>query len=198
MMKRKDIDKRFTDLVAEYINKGMTISTKSMSGTQGEEGKVDLTDGKKIYRVLLEAKGGFRECDQFVLSVREYDEEETKNASRGWTIWNNKGEEIYCEKFYAIGDRYDERVIYTTNQYYANHCREIMLSRYANRRSYGSWEDYSIESPAKLNTVMKIVRSRKGYKKVTPDMVSVRRWNGKGLGYVIHVEGKKKIEINNM
>ena len=52
-MKYADINKRFTEIVAEYISKGYTINTASMRGSQGEIAKVDLTNGTEIIRVMV-------------------------------------------------------------------------------------------------------------------------------------------------
>lgn len=52
-MKYIDINQKFTAKVAEYIAKGYTINTATMSGSQGEVAHVDLTDGKQVVRVLL-------------------------------------------------------------------------------------------------------------------------------------------------
>ena len=41
----EDVNKEFTNIVNGYLNKGFTISATTMSGTQGEHAKVDLTDG---------------------------------------------------------------------------------------------------------------------------------------------------------
>ena len=50
-MKYIDINQKFTAKVAEYIAKGYTINTATMSGSQGEVAHVDLTDGKQVVRV---------------------------------------------------------------------------------------------------------------------------------------------------
>ena len=56
-MKYIDINQNFTAKVAEYIAKGYTINTATMSGSQGEVAHVDLTDGKQVVRVLRRAGG---------------------------------------------------------------------------------------------------------------------------------------------
>ena len=61
-MKYIDINQKFTAKVAEYIAKGYTINTATMSGSQGEVAHVDLTDGKQVVRVLLDS---FTEYDSF-------------------------------------------------------------------------------------------------------------------------------------
>ena len=45
-MKYVDINKRFTEIVSEYIAAGYMMNTSSMNGSEGEISKVDLTDGK--------------------------------------------------------------------------------------------------------------------------------------------------------
>ena len=45
-MKYIDINQRFTAKVAEYIAKGYTINTATMSGSQGEVAHVDLARGR--------------------------------------------------------------------------------------------------------------------------------------------------------
>ena len=61
-MKYIDINQKFTAKVAEYIAKGYTINTATMSGSQGEVAHVDLTDGRQVVRVLLDS---FTEYDSF-------------------------------------------------------------------------------------------------------------------------------------
>ena len=53
-MLRTDIDKRFSGIVKNMLNKGYTIYTKTMSGTQGEIAKIDLLSPDScVYRVLM-------------------------------------------------------------------------------------------------------------------------------------------------
>lgn len=59
-MKYVDINKRFTEIVSEYIAEGYTLNTASMNGSEGEISKVDLTDGKEILRVLVRR---FDDCE---------------------------------------------------------------------------------------------------------------------------------------
>ena len=53
-MKMKDINKKFTELVSEYIGKGYTINLSTMGGSQGEVGKVDLIKGDHFIRVYVD------------------------------------------------------------------------------------------------------------------------------------------------
>lgn len=68
-MKYADINKKFTEKVAEYIAKGYTINTKTMDscGGIGVFAGVDLTNGKEIIRVYIKDKHYFdMESDDFI------------------------------------------------------------------------------------------------------------------------------------
>lgn len=106
-MKYIDINQKFTAKVAEYIAKGYTINTATMSGSQGEVAHVDLTDGKQVVRVLLD---GFTEYDSFnslsgleIVVGTPADKVVPYDTARYNTIWNNRLEIIESERFYVIG-----------------------------------------------------------------------------------------------
>ena len=106
-MKYIDINKKFTAKVAEYIAKGYTINTATMSGSQGEVAHVDLTDGKQVVRVLLDS---FTEYDSFnslsgleIVVGTPADKVVPYDTARYNTIWNNRLEVIESERFYEIG-----------------------------------------------------------------------------------------------
>ena len=123
-MRYAGLNALFTKTVAEYMAKGYSFNTATMGGSQGELGKVDLTDGFDLIRILLE--GGTEhgktetgewywlrrvklivgKCtDEGVLSV--LDERDT------WaTVWNDKLEVIREENWYEIETR--GGVLYTT------------------------------------------------------------------------------------
>lgn len=106
-MKYIDINQKFTAKVAEYIAKGYTINTATMSGSQGEVAHVDLTDGKQVVRVLLDS---FTEYDSFnslsgleIVVGTPADKVVPYDTVRYNTIWNNRLEVIESERFYEIG-----------------------------------------------------------------------------------------------
>ena len=106
-MKYIDINQKFTAKVAEYIAKGYTINTATMSGSQGEVAHVDLTDGKQVVRVLLDS---FTEYDSFnslsgleIVVGTPADKVVPYDTARHNTIWNNRLEVIESERFYEIG-----------------------------------------------------------------------------------------------
>lgn len=107
-MKYADINKRFTEIVSEYICKGYTINAASMSGTQGETAKVDLTNGSEIIRVVV---GSFSEYDGHSLhgveiTVGKVTDNVKPNSPDTFrnTIWNQHLEIISTERFYNVGD----------------------------------------------------------------------------------------------
>lgn len=101
-MKYKDINMMFTKKVAEYLAKGWTFNTDTMSSTQGAVASVDLTDGKRIVRINLN-KAGYP-CDGYEIVVGLADEKYTPNIHGTWpTIWNNELEVLERTGFYRAG-----------------------------------------------------------------------------------------------
>lgn len=49
-----DINKKYTATVAEYMAKGYTINTRTMSGSQGDYAHIDLTDGTEVIRIMVD------------------------------------------------------------------------------------------------------------------------------------------------
>ena len=106
-MKFAEINKRYTEIVAEYISKGYTINSGTMGGSQGEIARVDLTDGNSIIRVLVcnevEHNEKYHRLDTCQIIVGRCTENVKINDNDTWsTIWNNRLEVILCEKFYKL------------------------------------------------------------------------------------------------
>lgn len=97
-MNKQNVIERFTEIVNEYLAKGMTFSV-SMSGSQGEEMKVDLTDGTSTYRIRLESSIDFNASgwpNVLEIIVERFDEVATSSM---YTLWSGKGEQLLHEKF---------------------------------------------------------------------------------------------------
>jgi hypothetical protein len=97
-MKKSEIMKIFTAKVAELIARGMWINGETMSGTQGEICKVDLTDGQRLVRVLL-ANDRTDFHDTVVLLVGTARDDSWKKHT---TVWNDSLKETDREVFYKI------------------------------------------------------------------------------------------------
>lgn len=103
-MFKKDIDKKYTEKIMEYLNKGYTIHTNTMNGSQGELAKVDLTNGKEVIRIYMDRTYiGFSDKVIVILVGRNtcklYDSESD-------IIWNSKLEIIEKMEFVKIGENY--------------------------------------------------------------------------------------------
>ena len=111
-MKFEQINRKFTEAVADLIAKGYVINTATMSGSQGEVGKVDLTDGKEIIRVVLDNFGKpvvrlndkFYRLEGLELIVGRVTDQVIPNSQDTWqTAWTRNLEVLSSEVFYEIG-----------------------------------------------------------------------------------------------
>lgn len=104
-MKKSEFYKMATDKAAEYIAQGFWLSD-SMSGHQGEEFKVDLTDGEKVIRILVEKTycSELWGMEKLTLCVRQYD---IKNYRYRRTLWNDDGEVIFSIDMYDLARNYN-------------------------------------------------------------------------------------------
>lgn len=110
-MKFNAINKRYNELVTDYMNRGYYLNAGTMSGSQGEMSKIDLTDGKEIIRILVENYTDYSTdfgaaCVRIV--VGRNTDNATPNTDRYFdTIWNNHLEVLSEEIYYEIGrDRF--------------------------------------------------------------------------------------------
>jgi len=111
-MKFETINREYTEKVTEYLAKGYTINTATMNGSQGEIGKIDLTDGKEIIRILLDSF--CRPCERIgdryynmegiELIVGRVTDDVTPHSASTWgTVWNQNLEVLSSKRFYEIG-----------------------------------------------------------------------------------------------
>ena len=113
-MKFEQINRRFTEKVAEMLSQGYIMNATTMVGSQGEIAKVDLTDGKKIIRVMLSTENDwerigdrFYTFDKVILTVGTNTDKVRIHGSDRFcdTIWNQHLADIVTEEFYQIGRR---------------------------------------------------------------------------------------------
>lgn len=110
-MKYEEINKRFTQKVAEWLVKGYVINTSTMGGSQGEIGKVDLTNGDEIIRVFAQSFREFDEEKEFcyyegveIVVGKVTDEVKPNSEKDYWVVWNSHLEVVSTERFYLIGE----------------------------------------------------------------------------------------------
>lgn len=113
-MKFEEINKKYTEKVAEWMAKGYWINAGTMSGSQGEYAHIDLTNGKELIRVLMEERAewlddGWSRREAVVIVVGRVPAEDRVRIGAtdrlGNTVWNNHLEELEKESYFKIGDR---------------------------------------------------------------------------------------------
>ena len=131
-MKYADINRRFTEITAEWLTKGYSINTASMSGSQGEITKVDLTDGKEIIRILVDRFSDYATNTEGIEIIvgKAMDADVRPNSNDNWaTLWNNRLEVLQQERFFKIGENRVSGTQYGTEAE-AKAAAELRLKRY--------------------------------------------------------------------
>lgn len=178
---RVDMDRTFSEKVNEMINKGYVISTSTMSGSQGEIAKVDLTDGTDTYRVLME-DGNFEEFDDYVetITIRIIKYNGCTNGTR--TLWNSQGETIYRKNYYEIGNhsgKYIEDIV-TIKEILK--IRKGRTWRWERRTDMTSHRNIRV-TPEIIKKLYRMVKTTRGYSGIRKcDIEGIRRC---GVEYII-------------
>lgn len=96
-MLRHEIDSLFTKKVAEYIAAGYVINSNTMSGSQGEIGKIDLHKGNTYIRIMLDTTYSWKDGDKINLIVGHITD---KVCPVGYcTVWNQNLEILEEQSF---------------------------------------------------------------------------------------------------
>ena len=119
-MRYADINRKFTEKVAEYIASGWTFNTGTMNGNQC----VDLTNGKQIARIEIRTKcdkGTYDDYLQITVAVNK-DEHVVPNSSNTWAhLWDSQLEVVEeSERFYKASNRNNNDWFVSKEQAYAN------------------------------------------------------------------------------
>lgn len=190
-MKYVDINKRYTEIVAEYIGKGYAINTATMSGSQGETAKVDLTNGTEIIRVMIDTFSDWMNSLNGVeITVGKVtDEDVHPHSNSDWaTIWNNRLEILSTERFYKIGEDRRHGTFYGSEAE-AKAVVTIRRSRYFLRESARKTENITEKA---MEIAKRIIRREFGVKRICEADIKVSKCNGtytigyKGKAYRLH------------
>jgi len=176
-MKYVDINRRYTEIVAEYMGKGYTINTASMGGSQGETCKVDLTNGTEIVRIMVDTFSDWENCLEGVeIAVGKVTDPDVRpHNSSGWnTIWNNRLEIITAERFYKIGEDRRHGTFYGSMTE-AKAVVTIRRSRYFLRESTRRTENITDKA---MEIAKRIIRREFGIKRICEADVTVSKYNG--------------------
>ena len=185
-MKYAEINKRYTEIVAEYMAKGYTVNTTTMGGSQGEIAHLDLTDGHEIIRILIERihEWTATSLDGVEIIVGRATAAVKPNHSEDReTIWNNRLEIISQERFYEVGADRRHGQFYGTQEE-ATKANEVRFRRWEARHSHE--KAWSPTEPM-MEVAKRIVRSRLGLKRICQG--DIRICKGKN-GYAVYYRNK--------
>lgn len=161
-MKFENINKKFTEIVTEYIGKGFYVNARTMTGSQGEIAKVDLTDGTRILRIVM---GNFRDSESWLEGVEivagwVMQDKPTPNIRQDETVWNNHLDVVLTERFYQIGREDCRRSCYYGTEDEAKAAVERNHQRYRARQGGNRTELSSATYRLAHRMVRKIPKTR--------------------------------------
>ena len=185
-MNYADINKRYTATVAEYMAKGYTINTRTMTGSQGDYAHIDLTDGTEVIRILVDTFHEWTDVslDGLEIIVGRADGEVKPNSENDYhTLWNNKLDIISQERFYEIGADRHHRKFYGTLEEAAA-AQQLKFKRYAAKRQSGKAEDIT---PKAMEISKRIIRREFGVKRICEADVKVSKSD---KGYTVSYKGR--------
>lgn len=174
IIKLNEISKIYSELLADRLSDGYVINMRTMSGTQGEYGRFDLTKdgGKTVHRLYMsrDSESDNSEYDTtkmwYSFDTLRIVEEEFDNTRDSDTLWNGKGKKILEKKYYLI-DR--KRSGYKLDPY-TSYTQSVDLMKSANRKHYERVKsDQYISARRKIKPTQKmveIVNRFKGFKNV--------------------------------
>lgn len=194
-MKFAEINRKLTEIVADYISRGYVINTNTMNCLEsGTKGKVDVTDGREIIRILIEE---FREEQESegkwlfrLYGVRLVVGRATENLkahSRNFdSIWNHKLDILSEEKFYRIGD--------WDSDWYGTAAEAVAREKMHRERIRDSWErEFIVFGENAKAVVLPFLRRQKNCKTATVKAitrVSKHYWDGHPTEYVVAYKGR--------
>lgn len=188
-MKRTELNNIFTAKVNEYLAKGYTFNTDTMSGSQGEIAKVDLTNGEEIIRIILSKEyDGWKSNTDYYLSdyfqILVGRATEVTGASYDRTIWNNKLEVLEQEKYYMAGYRQTEYLI-SEEEAIEN------AKKWTARRTASKWakEEKEITDPGFIKALLPYIHQEPGCKSIKARHI-IKVYREHGI-YKVHYQKKK-------
>lgn len=180
----KEINRIFTEEVKAYIDKGYVFNTPTMSGSQGEIARVDLTNGVEVVRIRIQNYGMI---DTVKIIVEKFAKGFCKDNFDDYdTIWNDRGEAIKEICFYEVDTK---RAVskYTDDKKFMEKVEEKRIARYKNKPDKPFCKEIKFDK----KFVLGIVKNHKGFKSVKADEIeSVMKCR---KGYTIHINRNGKI-----
>ena len=173
IVKLNEISKVYSDLIADRLADGYVINMRTMSVTQGEYGRFDLTKdgGKTVHRLYMsrDSESDNSEYNKigmwYSFDTLRIVEEEFDNQRDSDTLWTGKGKKLLEKKYYLI-DR--KRSGYKLDPY-TSYTQSVELMKSADRKHYERVDLKHSDSTRKINPTQKmveIVNRFKGFKNV--------------------------------
>ena len=157
----------YSNKVAEYMSKGLRIHVNSMSGSQGEVAKIDLTDGKDVYRISLTRECSYGDFygDIYQMTVERFDDmAQEKNLDNfHCTIWNGKGDTVEEKRWFSVGN---DRQAFTDNLEEAQEMHEKNFRRWKERQDSMSKVTEINLTDERVAFIKNICRRFRGYGKI--------------------------------
>ncbi len=178
-MKYIDINKRFTEIVNEYLSNGYTINTSTMSGSQGETARVDVTDGTEVIRIVLDSfYTGYTGLEGMKILVgrAEADVKPHLGGDR-YIVWNNRLEVLRSESFYKIGSSRNGGAFYGSESE-AEAANSKRIERYKNRDGRQKEADFCGNATAR-EIAKRVIREKLNVRRIIEEDVRVYKRDGK-------------------
>ena len=181
-----DINKKYTATVAEYMAKGYTINTRTMSGSQGDYAHIDLTDGTEVIRIMVDTFHEWTDIslDGLEIIVGRADSEVIPNCENDYhTLWNTKLDIISRERFYEIGaDRRHGKFYGTLEE--ATAAQQLKVQRYIAKHKNSKSEDITAKA---MEIAKRIIRREFKVKRISEADVKISK---SGKSYTVSYKGK--------
>ncbi len=188
IIKLNEISKVYSDLLAERLADGYVLNMRTMSGSQGEYGRFDLTkDGGKTVHRLYMSRDSENDNSEYKDSGMWYSfdtlrivEEEFDNLKNSEILWNGKGNKILEKKYYLI-DR--KRIGYKLDPY-TSYTQSVEFMKSADKKHCKREDSKYSDSTRTIKPTQKmveIVNRYKGFKGIKlADIESVKVGTYKG------------------
>lgn len=177
-MKATEIEKIYTDKIAEYLAKGYTINPATMCGHQGEIAKIDLKKDGEIIRILLDRLHEYKDLmvDGVVLKVGRNTDAftELRRPFDTWnTVWNEHLEILEQRFFYQIRNEAD----FFTEDYAAySAMRARQIEHWKNHDNpLGGMKDFDLTSPAAMEIAIRYLKRRTGKSRILRDGITITK-----------------------
>ena len=192
-MKKQDIRNAYTQKLTELLNQGYTIFPDTMSGHQGEIAHIDLTDGKDIFRLLLNrdhrwerGEGGYM-GDTITLTFGKAGANTWVGENWDGTVWNNRLEPLFQIEWADVNNRRNHW--YTTLEE-GRRCQRLQYHRYRTRNAGMREEVSDALKSAALNWIRKQPRMKTCRLEDIETMIRI--WDDEGKRhYEIVAKGKR-------